>query len=404
MKMDHGERTSKAIAHLEHEMRHGRLSRRDFLRRTSGILLAAGLAANASWLSACAPTPTPEPPKTEPTQPPKPTPTVAEAPTGEVVWIGEETVVREDHFASFPESVKITRVLLTDQPAMIQKLRTGAQEADVVEANYAFMYWLREYDLIQPIDETKIKNWDKLLPGFKNLSDLRGSTGELQMIPTFWGTDAIAYNADEVSDEEASTWSVLWNDKFAGRTSIRNDAQESLAIAGIYLGHKDPWNQTPEELEKCLELLKENKSKFRTLWNTLADIESLFLNGEVVVAHSWFPIVKTLGDAGMNVKWAHPKEGAIGWIEGQTISKEAKHLDASLVLLDYLLSDDYVKSFYDATGYRGCTDTLLSYLPQEKVEELSLNQADDLLASLIVWGATLNMEEYQQTWTEFLSA
>ena len=383
------DRFRPALAHLENEVRRGRLTRREFLEY-SGLALGAGV------LAACG-VPDSAGGATTITK-------AVEALTGEVVWIGEETVVREDHFATFPDSIDITRVLLTDQPAMLQKLRTGAQEADLVEANFSFLSFMREFDLIQPIDEAQLTNWDKVLPGFKEMADLRNEQGQLEMIPTFWGTDAIAYNADEVSDEEASTWSVLWNEKFTGRTALRNDAQESLAVIGIYLGHNDPWNQTTEELAASLALLKDNKSAFRTLWNTLADVESLFLNGEVVVAHSWFPIIKTLRDEGMNMKWSHPQEGAIGWIEGQTIFKDAQRPDLAHVLVDYLLSDEYVVSFYEATGYRGLTDKLLTYLPQEKVEELSLDDADALLSSLVLWGSTANLEEYQGVWTRFLSA
>jgi spermidine/putrescine-binding protein len=394
--MDTKEQAAKSIKYLERELRHGRLSRREFLTRSSGLLLWATLAAGGSIVTGCGAQPT-----SEPTQAADPSPTT---PSGEVVWVAEETVSREDHFAAFPDSVDITRVLLTDTPAMIQKLRTGTQRADVVEANYSFMYHLREYDLIQSIDEGRLSNWDNVLPVFQKFEDLRSDSGELQMIPNFWGTDAITYNADEVSEEDASSYEVLFSEEYADRIAIRNDAQETLAWVGIVLGHDDIWNQTQDELQESIDFLKEHKSKFRLLWTTLADLEAAFVNGEVVVAQCWFPMVKMAQDGGINAKWSHPKEGAITWLEGQTISKDAEELGLAHLLLDYLLSDDWAQSFYEETGYRVATDWQLRNLSDEKIEELSLDNAGELLESGYLWGTTLNMENYQEAWTEFLSA
>ena len=401
--MDKRERAANVIASLENEMRHGRISRRDFLKRTSGILLWAGV--GGSLLSGCGQAPAPS--TAEPTKPPEATkPPEPAALEGEIVWVAQETTSRDEHFEDFPESIKLTRVVYTDQPAVLQQLRVGSMEADAIQINPMHAGWAREYDLIQPIDTNRLANWHKVLPGFAEMSMLRNDKGELDVMPQFWGTDAIAYNADEVTEEEASTWAILWSDKFAGKTAMRNNAQEGLALIGLYLGAENIWNQTTEELAASLDFLKKVKSKFRTFWNSLADVEALFLNGEVVAAHTWFPIVKQLNDAGMNIKWKHPKEGAIGFIEGQSIAKgtEGNKLDLAYALLDYILSDEYYKSFYDGTGYRYCTDTQFDYLPPETIEYLGLGGIDELISTLHMWELTPNLEEYQEVWTEFLAS
>ena len=56
------------------------------------------------------------------------------------------------------------------------------------------------------------------------------------------GYDSPIIRIDHIPENDTLTqsWGVLFADKYAGKTALRDDAYQSIMVTGLHLGHKDP--------------------------------------------------------------------------------------------------------------------------------------------------------------------
>jgi spermidine/putrescine transport system substrate-binding protein len=163
--------------------------------------------------------------------------------------------------------------------------------------------------LVQPWDTKQISN-------FKNLNPFMVKAGQYQGkqygIPDDWGFDAILYRSDKVKPK-AKSWGLLFDERYKGKIAWFDDI-EMITIAGLYLGFKDPWNQTDDQLKRSQNLLISKKHLVRTNWSSETDLWQLFGSGEVWIAYAWPNDWVQMKKKGLKVVYMHPKEKPIAWV------------------------------------------------------------------------------------------
>lgn len=326
--------------------------------------------------------------------------------SGSVVWHTTEHVSREDYIedAGFTD-VTVERSLYIDEPAMIQQLQAGAVRADVIDVSIAGIPRLLELDLVQPMDEAAISNWSDLYGVFRELPASRDGDGGLVWVPYYWGTDAVAYNAAEVPAGQAGSWGAIFDDAFAGRTCMRNDAQEGLAVVGILLGAAEPFNMTDDELAEALDFLKAHKQNVRLLWTEPGEAADAFRNGDIVLGHSWEFIIYELQAEGHDVQWALPQEGAISFVQGQALSKTSESTAGAAALIDWLIGPEYQVPRGVEQNQTMCSTALIEELGDEAEERGILEeQVTETISNAFMFETTRDIERYQEVWSEFLSS
>src|SRR5207244_1776895 len=83
------------------------------------------------------------------------------------------------------------------------------------------------------------------------------NNGKQYGIPDDWGFDAILYRTDKVKPKSRS-WSLLFDERYKGKIAWFDDLG-MLVMTGLYLGFKDPWNQTDAQLQQAQKLLVAKK-------------------------------------------------------------------------------------------------------------------------------------------------
>src|SRR5437660_130837 len=85
--------------------------------------------------------------------------------------------------------------------------------------------------------------------------------GKQYGIPADWGFDAILYRTDKVTPK-AKSWGLIFDDRYKGKIAWFDDLG-MITVAGLYLGFKDPWNQSSSELRQSQQLLQAKKKNVR---------------------------------------------------------------------------------------------------------------------------------------------
>jgi spermidine/putrescine transport system substrate-binding protein len=328
----------------------------------------------------------------------------------ELIFFQEEPFAKKEFFEKgwyekYPDNKVVLALQLTEEEA-IAKLQAGAIYADVSSVSIGYAHLWFEKELLLPIDTNRLKSYQNMYPYFRDpVKNHWCFQGDQLYVPIFiWGSDSLVVNSDNVPAVDAESLDIVFDEKYKKRICMPNNAAESLAIAGMYLGAKNPFNQTPTELEKSKELLIKQKPLVRTYWDTIGDAVSLMASGEIDMVWGWWPIYTQLKKEGFNVKWAVTKQGQIGWADGNGILKTTKYPDFCLEFMDHTISTDYQFPLWESLGYRVSNMKVKEMMPKEKADALYPEDIEGFLDSLVLWVVPKDPKPYNDAWAEIMAS
>ncbi len=179
-----------------------------------------------------------------------------------------------------------------------------------------------------------------------------------------WGTTGILYNTKYVTDEEASTWDVLRNPKFAGKIFIKDAPRDVYGPVLICLKNKelksgevtldDIMHDSSDESVAAVEAYMNQVRELVAGWEADFGKEqmtqergylSLNWSGDAVWA------IEEAKEVGVDLKYIVPEEGSNVWFDGWVIPKYAKNVKAATYFIDFMCRPDIAIRNMDVTGY-----------------------------------------------------
>lgn len=225
---------------------------------------------------------------------------------------------------------------------------------------------------IQLLDFSLIPNANKLLPGFVK-DDIVERDGKPYMLPIFWGYDSVLYNSAKVAPEEADTWALIFDDKYAGRIAWRDDALGMFLAAGLYLGIADPAAMSDSDIKEVAKFLTAKKKNIRTMWSKFAEAVNLISSGEVNAMYGLIPMRPALIKQGIKAASSFPKEGLIVWTQSAFIAKDAPNPKAAHRVINELISRDYGERAMLETQYPSASGEAAALLSSEQRRSLGVD-------------------------------
>ena len=140
--------------------------------------------------------------------------------------------------------------------------------------------------LIQPIDTSKLDNWEAMLPTIKEVDGITFD-GETWMVPFEWGNTGLIYRTDEVSEDEISL-QALTKPEFQGKVAIPDAASSAYAMAALGAGVADNYtNMSDEEFKKASDYLRAVHPNVRFYWSDAGQLDQALASGEVLAGWAW---------------------------------------------------------------------------------------------------------------------
>ncbi|MBT5433734.1 MAG: extracellular solute-binding protein [Alphaproteobacteria bacterium] len=242
----------------------------------------------------------------------------------------------------------------------------------------------RYYDagLIQPVDTSRISNWDSLAPRMRNLEGaVQG--GVQYFVPAEYGNTSLIYRTDMIDADylEENSWSILYDDRYAGRLAWYDDSGITVAIAGLVKGYDNIWQMDAEQLKSVEPMLIEQRDNTRFYWTDVTQLEQAIANGEIVAGYAWNQSYVTLQTEGVPVGYMVPKEGSIAWGSGFIIHKDATDLDKVYSYIDAWVSPESGAWLIDNYGYGSANLASYDLLSQDRLDELGFSDPAAALAN-----------------------
>lgn len=237
--------------------------------------------------------------------------------------------------------------IFAEEEEAFTKLRAGYQ-VDVAHPCSGRIRRWRDAGILQPIDISRLSNFNDMFPALKSLNG--ADEGGQWFTAVDWGNTSVIYRTDLVDVPEDS-WTVLWDERYAGKLSMGEDVTDTAIIAALVAGVADPYDMTDEELAKVKDLLAKQKPLLRFYWSDNTSMEQALASGELVASSSWNSSVLTLRNQGVPVEFMKPKEGILTWCCGLVLAKDAPQVDKAHDLIDAMLSPEAGQWLITQQGY-----------------------------------------------------
>ena len=267
--------------------------------------------------------------------------------------------------------VEVVPTFYSSADEMLAKLRGGGTRIyDMIVPTQNYVEPAVRAGLIQPLDPARLTNAVNVFPEFQG-SPFWTVDGALYGVPFVWGANAIAFNRAETGDVDSLA--ALFDPRFSGRIAIRDEPDDTLAIAALHLGIERPFSMGEAELQEVKKLLIAQKPMVRAYYRNVADVQNMLASGEVVIAWTFLAVVAPLRAAGVDIGWVWPKEGAIGWSESITPVMGTTKLDLVHEYANYTLTAGYGEMMARTTRYAPTTQAAVDSLEPELVQELGID-------------------------------
>ena len=256
----------------------------------------------------------------------------------------------------------------------------------VCPSEYMLLKMMRE-GMLEKLDMAKVPNYaENASPYIQELFKTLKNEGSDESLYEYaacymWGTMGYVYNPEIVSDEDASHWNLLWNDKYKGKGTIKDSVRDSYILAVGYC-LEDELNGVLKDYEKNGDSAKYNKRLteiFNRTDNKTVDIVGKALTdlkdkiygyevdsgkkemaqGKIAINFAWSgDAVYTLdeaetpdaGDNALYLKYAVPKEGSNIFFDGWAMPKGA-NVELAQEFINFIESPDNAVLNMDYIGY-----------------------------------------------------
>ncbi len=232
----------------------------------------------------------------------------------------------------------------------LTKMRAGYVVDVAHPCNQAIPRWVAT-GLFQPLDTSRLSNWTDIMP---ELWNLEGNVvdGKPYMAPVDWGRTSMTYRTDLVDLQgQEESWSLLWDERYKGKLAVFASAGDTWWCAAIYAGVDFREISTEENIKRVAKLLRKQRPLIRVYTDDETTLEQALASGELVAAMTWDSSAVKLKGEGIPVTFANPKEGALTWVCGAMMHKDAPHPDKAYDVVDALLSTEAGKWLIGENGY-----------------------------------------------------
>ena len=308
--------------------------------------------------------------------------------------------------------IKVVYDVFDSNEILETKLLAGGTGYDVVVPSGTFLARQIQAGVFQPLDMSKLPNSKNLWAEIQNRTEAY-DPGQKYSINYMWGTTGIGYNvkaAQERIGGAVTSWDVIFDPEKLAKfkdcgVHILDAPAEIIPAALNFLG-KDPDSKNADELREAAALLqtvRDSVQKFHS-----SEYINALANGDICLAVGWFGDVfqardrAAEADAGVEVGYSIPSQGALMWFDQMAIPADAKNVDEAHAFLDYIMRPDVIAKASNYVYYANGNEASTPLLEKDVVEDPAIYPDAATLANLYVttpYGAR-NQRLVSREWTK----
>jgi len=296
---------------------------------------------------------------------------------------------------------KVKSVYIGSNDEYMAKLAAdaGRGEYDVVLIVSSLVQPAIRSGFLEPLNLDLLPNLKDQFESMQTL-DVNFHDGEMYAACIFWGTSPITASSAAIPAD--ADYGVLFDPKYAGKLAVWDDIS-SIADVATYMGFKNIWDLSDEELELVKAKMIEQKPLLRKYWTRAGELLELFQTGEIVAANSWNYITNALNAADFP---AHEilNVPAVAWIDNYSIVKGSKKNELAHQYINHIISAKIQAAIGEHTGYTVCNEKSKEHMDPVVWDKLYMDEGPDLVEKALLWEEIPRREKYNEVWNEIKGA
>jgi len=255
----------------------------------------------------------------------------------------------------------------------LTKMRSGFVVDVAHPCNAGLLRWV-DSGLFQPIDTARLSNWADVMPSLVDMEGNDAGDGRPWLVPFDWGQTSITYRTDIFELEGEESWDMLWDERYAGQLGSLASGGDAWWCGAIKAGVPFEEIATDEAFERIAAVMRAQRPLIRTYTDDTTTLEQALASGELAAAMTWNSSAVLLQAEGVPVRFAQPKEGALTWVCGVMLHKDAPNPDKAYDIIDALLSVDAGMFMIRDYGYGHSNARAFDQFDEATLEELGLSK------------------------------
>ena len=268
------------------------------------------------------------------------------------------------------EKVEIIYQLFDINEVMLAKLEKGHEDFDVVCPSEYIIDRMLASDMLLPINRNfgTTPDYTRLVSPFfvEQLAkfDQSGKRANDYAVGYMWGTTGILYNPKYITDEEADSWSIIWDERLDSKVLMKDAYRDIYGCMIMYARYQELldgkvtrqqlMNDTSDEAIAAVEELLKSAKRNIAGWEVdfgkeMMTKEKAYINvswsGDAVWA------IEEADAIGMELRYHVPREGSNVWFDGWVIPKYAVNTKAAAYFINFMCMPENALRNMDEIGY-----------------------------------------------------
>ncbi len=231
------------------------------------------------------------------------------------------------------------------------------RDFDVFAVNTAELQRYIDSGFTLGLDLDRIPNTRKQLPGFRDLAKIPGITrgGRPHAIPYTYAQMGLIYNR-KLLREAPDSIQALWDPRYRGQVLVFDGGSHNFSLAALARG-RPPFRFEDRDWHPALERLIALRRNALSFYTQPEEVVEMFRDNQValVFANYGSQQVKALENAGADIGYVIPKEGALAWLDCWVINRQSKQRKLAETWINYTLESPVSKAL---TLRHGLANTL----------------------------------------------
>lgn len=279
--------------------------------------------------------------------------------------------------------------------ALLQKLQSGAADYDVCDPSDYMIRTLIASKLVRPLDTSKLTNLKNVDPRFLHR---KFDPDNRYSVPYLWGTTGLGYNKQKVA-APIDSWSAIFDPQYKGQILMLDDMRECFTAALKFQG-KSLNTTNPDDIKAASDLLKKQKELVK-MYNA-DDYDNILASGDVAIAHGYNgQLAKVAAKEPNKFAYVIPKEGGTQSMDGMCIPVQARHVDAAMAFLNFIMEPEIAAEIVNGVNYASTNAAAKAFIKPEILHNPAIYPSDEALKNCEMMedlgDATSLMDRY---WTE----
>ena len=222
---------------------------------------------------------------------------------------------------------------VSDNETLYSQLKNGGADFDVVVPSDYMIARLISEDMLAEIDYENVPNYDLIDDRFKNLSY---DPENKYTVPYTWGTVGIIYNTAMV-EEPITSWSAMFDPKYAGEVVMIRNSRDALAAALLYLGYDVNTTDTAQ-IQDAYQVIADAKAQGVYQGFYMDEIFQKMEGGNAAITMYYAGDYLSMLENNEDLAFVVPEEGSNWFVDAMCILKDARNKTEAEEWINFIAS------------------------------------------------------------------